>query len=290
MNIVITLLLFVLGSAMGSFAGASVWRLRAHQLRYDKKHNEEYDKSEYSRLKKVIVRSVAKDRSRCLSCGHELSARDLIPVFSWVAQKGKCRYCKSRIGYFELIIEVSLGLLFAVSYFFWPFGLNSSVDVAFFVLWLITCVLLAVMFAYDAKWFLLPDALMNILIIIGLIWSLYVFSSGGYSLDTIYSIAGSVAILSGLYLFIYLISRGKWIGFGDVKLGLGLALILADWRLGFMALFLANLIGTIIVMPGLISGKLSRMQHIPFGPLMIAGFIIAFLFGYQILGMLPFVI
>jgi len=86
---------------------------------------------------------------------------------------------------------------------------------------------------------------------------------------------GAAVILSGLYLVLYLISRGKWIGFGDVKLGLGLALLLADWRLAFVALFAANLIGCLIVIPAMISGRLKRDSHVPFGPLLILGFVIA---------------
>lgn len=290
MNLYIVLSLFIVGAVFGSFAGASVWRLRARQLVYDKKHGDDYDKKELAKLNKIASVKLSKDRSRCLSCGHELKLIDLIPIYSWLSLGGKCRYCKTKIGSFEFIIETSLAIMFALSYVFWPYQLVTSIDILRFVIWLAILVLLAIMFAYDAKWFLLPDILMNTLIIIGLFWSFYEFTSSGYDINVLWSILGSVLILSGLYLLIYLVSRGKWIGFGDVKLGLGLALILADWKLAFMTLFAANLIGTIIVLPGLLSGKLGRMQHIPFGPLFIAGFVIVFLFGYNILGVLPFAI
>ena len=102
-------------------------------------------------------------------------------------------------------------------------------------------------------------------------------------LETILSIIGSVLILSGLYWILYKISHGKWIGFGDIKLGLGLALLLADWRLAFIALFAANLIGCLIVLPAMIAGKLKRDSHVPFGPLLIVGFVIAGLAGSYLL-------
>jgi prepilin signal peptidase PulO-like enzyme (type II secretory pathway) len=86
-------------------------------------------------------------------------------------------------------------------------------------------------------------------------------------------------ILSGVYLVLYWISKGKWIGFGDIKLGLGLALLLADFRLAFIALFAANLIGCLAVLPPMIAGKLKRDSHVPFGPLLIAGAIVAQLAG-----------
>ena len=74
-----------------------------------------------------------------------------------------------------------------------------------------------------------------------------------------------------------------WVGFGDVKLGLALALLLADWRLAFLALFLANLIGCLIVIPGMVTQKITRQTRIPFGPLMIVGAVLALFFGDTLL-------
>ncbi|MEF2162642.1 prepilin peptidase, partial [Pseudomonas aeruginosa] len=131
-------------------------------------------------------------------------------------------------------------------------------------------VLLAILFAYDVKWFLLPDVITFPLIgIVALMAGLRgvgaenVFS---YGVDVLFS----VLILSGLYFLLWFMSRGQWVGFGDVKLGLALALLVADWRLALLTLFLANLIGTFIVLPGLIRGKIGRKAHVPFGPLLIA--------------------
>jgi len=76
-----------------------------------------------------------------------------------------------------------------------------------------------------------------------------------------------------------------WIGFGDIKLGLGLALLLADWRLAFIALFAANLIGCLIVLPAMAMKKLKRNSHVPFGPLLIAGFVIAGLAGNYLMSL-----
>jgi prepilin signal peptidase PulO-like enzyme (type II secretory pathway) len=73
--------------------------------------------------------------------------------------------------------------------------------------------------------------------------------------------------------------KGQWIGFGDVKLGLALALLTADWQLAFIALFAANLIGCLLVIPGMITGKVTRTTRIPFGPLLIVGTVIAVIWG-----------
>ena len=100
-------------------------------------------------------------------------------------------------------------------------------------------------------------------------------TQSGNPLGTIFSAIGAVGVLSGLYLVLYLVSQGKWVGFGDVKLGLALALLLVDWQSALVALFLANLIGCLIVIPFMATGKLKRSSHVPFGPLMIAGAVIA---------------
>jgi prepilin signal peptidase PulO-like enzyme (type II secretory pathway) len=140
---------------------------------------------------------------------------------------------------------------------------------------LIAGVGLAILFAYDAKWFLLPDVVSFSVIGLGVITSILAVMSSNDILATVISIIGSVAILSGLYYLLYVLSRGQWIGFGDIKLGLGLALLLADWRLAFVALFAANIIGCLIVLPAMAMGTLKRNSHVPFGPLLIAGAIAA---------------
>ena len=80
-----------LGAILGSFAGAQIWRLRARQLMEDKKAGEKVDQKELKKLS-PLIKKISKDRSRCLSCGHELKWYDLIPVVSWVAGLGRCRY------------------------------------------------------------------------------------------------------------------------------------------------------------------------------------------------------
>ena len=77
------------------------------------------------------------------------------------------------------------------------------------------------------------------------------------------------------------VSAGRWVGFGDVKLGVALGLLLANWQLAFLALFLANLIGTLLVLPGLVMKKVTRETQVPFGPLLIVGFGLSLLFGAQ---------
>ena len=93
--------LVLFGVCLGSYAAATVWRLRAKQLQADKALKEPYDKKEYKRLEKLMGKKTFQDRSMCLECGYELKWYDLIPVISWLSLRGKCRSCKHFIGWFE---------------------------------------------------------------------------------------------------------------------------------------------------------------------------------------------
>lgn len=287
MEIVYALYLVVglLGLVLGSFAGATVWRLRAAQLVRDKKDGEEYDKAELKRLKPLAGQKTSEDRSRCLTCGHELAWYDLFPLMSWVSTKGKCRYCKQPIGWYEPLMELGTAATFLLFTHAWvsSFG-TQPVALAYLGLWLAAIVMLVILFVYDLKWFLLPDKVMFPLI--GLSTVIFLFSLKAFPGDTladVVSTGASIAILGGLYLVLWLVSKGAWVGFGDVKLGVALGLLLMDWQLAFLTLFLANLIGTLIVLPGMLTGKLSRKTEVPFGPLLIIGFFISLLYGRAII-------
>ena len=275
--------LVLFGLIFGSFAGATVWRLRARQLVADKKAGERVDHKEYLTLKSLATTTLSKDHSHCLHCGYELKWYDLIPLVSWLGLKGRCRKCRQPIGVFEPLIELGTAAFFVVSYALWPVDITSPIPVIMFGLWLLAGVVLAILFAYDAKWFLLPDALNFTLIGIGIISALVMIIGANDHLAALLNVLGAVGVLSGIYLLLYLVSGGRWIGFGDVKLGLGLGLLLGDLQLAVLALFLANLIGCLIVIPLMITKKLKRDSHVPFGPLLIAGMIVAKLVGMIII-------
>jgi leader peptidase (prepilin peptidase)/N-methyltransferase len=88
--------------------------------------------------------------------------------------------------------------------------------------------------------------------------------------------------IAGVYGLLCAMSRGKWIGFGDVKLGVIIGLLLS-WQGGVTVLFLANLLGTLVILPVLLTGKMMRGDKFPFGPMLIAATVIVFLCGQQIL-------
>ena len=271
--------LLLLGVVLGSFAGAQVWRVRARQLRTDKQTGHPYDKHEWRQLRVLLQGTLRDDRSRCLQCGHVLAWYDLLPVVSWLSTGGRCRYCQQFIGWFELVMELVLGVGLALSYLVWPWALPASS--LLFAVWVVVALVLMILAAYDAKWQLLPDPLNYGLMVLGALFVL-VRVMTLHDIDFV-SLTGAVALLAGLYGGLYAISRGAWIGFGDVKLCVGLALLLGDWRLAFMTLFFSNMLGCIIVLPGLVRGQLNTRSQVPFGPLLIIGCVISLLFGGHIL-------
>lgn len=284
----IELVLAVFGLVLGSFAGATVWRLRARQLLQDKRMGGKVDSKELKRLKPLVDKPLAHDRSRCLKCSHELAWYDLLPLVSWVSTGGKCRYCKQPIGWFEPVMELATGLLFVLLFTYWP-AIQPGGSEGLFVLWLAVIVMLVILFAYDLRWFLLPDVIMLPLILVSAVIALLHLVGAGNMQAAAVSLLGSVAAIGGLYFILYAYSRYRfgeektWVGFGDVKLGLALGLLLGDWKLAFLAVFLANLIGVLFVLPSLAMKRLTMKTQIPFGPLLILGFLIVLFFGQTII-------
>lgn len=262
----------VVGLCLGSFAGATVWRLRLRQLQADKSSGEAYDKIELQKLSQLHSKNWREDHSRCLACGHQLAWYDMVPLFSWLFLRGRCRYCKVKIGWLEPLVELALAGFFVLSWFVFQDSLLGFWPIMAFVLWLIIGVLLAILFIYDYYWQLLPDVVNYTFIGVAFALCLAKLTITGWSVATVLSALGGVVILAGVYLVLYLVSAGRWVGFGDIKLNLGLAFALADWRLALLNFFLANLVGSLIVLPSLVTKKLDRQTRIPFGPLLIVGF------------------
>jgi len=278
MDILLIVTLAVLGSLLGSFAVAQVWRVRAQQLVDDEREGESVDKHELKRLK-GLLRPVTKDRSQCLSCHHQLAWYDLLPIISWLSLAGKCRYCKARIGASELLAEVGLASVFVISYLAWPYPLTDLMHIVPFALWLVACVVGTILFVYDAKWFLLPFNLNSSFVVLGILYIIAQVLFGGQELS-ILSLGIGVLLLGGLYLAF---SVFGWVGMGDGILGIGLALFLGSWQLAFLALFLANLLGCLKIIPLYVAKKLHPKAKIPFGPFLITATFISMLFGHYIL-------
>lgn len=279
-NVLVVIILAWCGLIFGSFAGAQVWRLRARQLVEDERDGESVDEAELRRLR-GLIRPAAQDRSECLTCHHQLVWYDLLPLVSWLSTGGRCRYCHTRIGWFEPAMELGVASAFVLSYLYWPVSILSPLEIIRFCLWLIACVCMAMLFAYDAKWYLLPFRLNILLIVIAAIFAALTFIGMGHvEIGQLISAGIGILLLAGLY---FVFSLFGWTGLGDSILGVGLSLLLLDWPLAFVAMFLANLIGCLALIPLAIRGKLRRGAKVPFGPFLIIGTFIAMLWGHPLI-------
>lgn len=245
----------VLGAAMGSFAGALAWRLHTK-------------------------RNFVSERSECEHCHHKLGALDLIPIVSWLMLGGKCRYCGKPIGWLPFVTEVTVAALFVISFVYWPLGFATWHAVTLFVMWLAYLVTLSVLVIYDTRYMLLPDKIVLPLAVIAFIDAAFRVSlmPDASVMTYIQYVGFGLVALAGVYGALWIVSKGKWVGFGDVKLSIFIGAILG-WQKALLVLCLSNVIGFLVVVPGLLTKKLDRTSRIPFGPFLIAAFVIAGLFG-----------
>lgn len=256
------ILLFVLGACLGSFLCCQV---RRYHLQ--------------STTKKGTKKSLGA-RSVCLHCKTQLKWYDNLPIISWLLLRGKCRKCGKKIGLAELLSELGMALAFLAlgttinPASAAPLAWASFIVMIFFVL------VLGFLAIYDGLYGQLPTSCLTISIICAIIiltlkeWA--ILSISPFTPDLIWKPLLSVLILGGLYLLLYLISRGKWVGDGDWILGTAIAIALFDPWLALITLFLANLLACFIMAPAFFS----RKQHqIHFGPFMVVAFIIVYSFA-----------
>lgn len=263
-------ILLILGLAFGSFVNALVWRVRQQSLPKKKQAASSRDLS------------IATGRSMCPHCKHTLASYDLLPVVSWLSLGGKCRYCRHKIGWQYPVVELFTAGLFAVSYLYWPFELLAVLDYTVFAAWLSVLVLFMALIVYDARWMLLPNRLVFPLVGISTLFALGRGLQEGFDPALIALLAGSVAVASGIFYVLFQVSDGRWIGGGDVKLGLALGLLLGTPLQAFMMLFLASVIGLLFAIPTVKGSKPTLGAQIPFGPCLMAATIIVVLFGQDI--------
>jgi prepilin signal peptidase PulO-like enzyme (type II secretory pathway) len=226
-----------------------------------------------------------KGRSKCFSCGKNLSWHELIPLFSFLFQWGKCKKCKGKISWQYPIIELLAGVLFVmIFYVFPPITIEASINTVFYLF--ITCLLLIITI-YDIKHKIIPDALVYTFAFIALL-KLFIAPDFSFIIPSI-SAVFSGPILALPFALMFLLSRGKWMGLGDAKLVLGIG-----WTLGLVmgvsSIVLAFWIGAIVsvVWMFIVFRKIKSRYEIPFGPYLILGMYLVLLFGIQIIDISPF--
>lgn len=248
-------MLIVFGLTLGSFVNAFVWRF---------KHKKDW----------------VNGRSQCIHCGHILGPLDLIPILSWLLLRGRCRYCHKKIEDSPLV-ELILPLLFVLSYVFWPVEL-TGIGLIEFIFWLIFLVGFMALAVYDLRWFILPNRIVFPLIGLAVVQVIVV---AAYAMDwrVVLEAFVGVLVVAGIFYLLFQLSKGTWIGGGDVKLGIVLGILAGGLIEGFLLLFAASLAGMLATLPLVVRGKAHRKTQLPFGPFLILGLIIVKLFGATII-------
>ncbi len=254
-------LIFILGLAVGSFLNCVIYRLEKKE-------------------------SFLKGRSYCPNCKHKLSWKDLIPIFSFFELQGKCRYCKQKISWQYPLVEFATGILFVLALNYELRIMNYDLSNSGFILnslfLLLNSCFLIVIFVYDLKYYIIPDEVIYPAIVItflyNILYSYFILHTSYFILNTLYSVLGA----SLFFLSIFLFSKGKWLGFGDVKLALFMGLFLGFPNI-LVTLFLAFFIGAIIGIGLILAKKKGLKSEVPFGPFLVTGTFIALFWGNQII-------
>jgi len=274
----IIFVLSLLGLCFGSFVNALVWRLRMQESPEAKKRSNKTNSKPTTHNYSVL-----KGRSICPNCQHRLAPLDLLPIVSWLALKGRCRYCKKPISWQYPLVELLTAVLFVAFYVFWPYPLlNSPLSTLWFVLWLVILTGLMALAVYDLKWLILPDKIIKPLFAIGLITAVLQMVFIDKSHQSLSQVALSTLIGGGIFWVLFQVSKGKWIGGGDVKLGFLLGLVLQKPLYAFLYIFIASILGMLYSAPMLLVKKIKPTSKVPFGPFLIIGAIVTLLFGQQI--------
>ena len=253
---------------------------------------------------------VSRGRSKCDSCGHVLGFFDLIPLLSFLFLRGKCRYCKKSISWINPVVEVVLaagfaiiGLAFASEIF------NFQLLTLGFLYWSVVYCLLVITFFGDIKYGVIYNEVIAIGIIvvflywlIGGIWEIKemremlikeelgrALMEIGYLKDKalfmvkgrLFDLAGAFGAF-GFFYFLRAWFKGRALGGGDVKLAFLIGLITGFPNV-LVALFFGFLTGAFVGVILLVTGRKGLKSRIAFGPFLVFGTIIGFVFGSQII-------
>lgn len=237
LEIVPYIVIFIFGITIGSFLNVCIYRIPLHQ-------------------------SIVTVSSHCMTCGRKLKWYDMIPVFSWLLLGGKCRSCKSKISLQYPVIESLNGILYVV------ICLVNGMDLFSLIYCLMTSALLTLSLI-DWRTYEIPPGINAFLFILGV--AAAVLDRG----NLLSHLAGMVCV-SGFLGILYLISRGRAIGGGDIKLMFACGLILG-WKQIILAFLLGCIIGSVI---HLIRIRVQGEGHVlAMGPYLSAGIFLAALWG-----------
>ncbi len=242
MLIPVYLFIFAFGAVIGSFCNVCIFRIPKRE-------------------------TVVTTPSHCMSCGYQLKWYDLIPIISWLWLRGKCRKCGEKISAQYPLIETINGLLYVVIFTATDFSFAESV---------LTCLLasaLLVLSVIDFRTFEIPIGINGFILVLGLI-HMYLHR------DCWYDYVIGFVLVSGILELIVLLSKGRAMGGGDVKL-MAAAGLFIGWKGILLAFVIGCVLGAVIHVIRMKFFKAGRM--LAFGPYLSGGILIAALWTDVIL-------
>ncbi|MDD5031951.1 MAG: prepilin peptidase [Patescibacteria group bacterium] len=249
---------FIFGLVIGSFLNCLIWRLYKKEGMWN--------------------------RSYCPACRQQIAWYDNIPVLSFILLRGKCRHCRKRISIQYPIVEFLTGVLFLIAFLNNESGIMNNglfliLNSKFLILtlrdWFIVAVM-TVIFIYDLRWYLILDKITLPACLIVFILNLALGISW-------LNLVISAAIGGGFFLIQFLVSRGKWIGGGDIRLGLLMGFSLGDPSRLILAILLAYFIGSVIGLGLIISKRKRWNSEVPFGVFLASATIFTVFWGEKII-------
>lgn len=221
-------------------------------------------------------------RSVCMSCRNQICWYDLVPVFSFCFLSGRCRHCSSKISWQYPAVELATGIMFLLlfskfEFIFWVDPLIFAYTFGFFATMFSVLMVITV---YDLKHKIIPDTLSLVFGTLAFM-SVFIFSDLilYVHMPTLYEFAGILIALP--FAFFFFVSGGKWMGFGDAKLAIGIGLLLGLAK-GLSAVALAFWIGAVVGIFLVILGKVRGFKsEIPFAPFLALGTFLTFLLEFN---------
>lgn len=258
-------------------------------------------------LNVVILRlhagdSAARGRSYCPECHYTLEWYDLIPVVSFLMLGGQCRRCRKQISWQYPAVEVATAVLFIAAAVVLCSGLQYDPSqslgaigwyvLAQLVVWWVLLGFLVVLFVYDLRWMLVPDAVSipAIILVIASQLLLQHACPAGMLTTACAGMAWTDMVLAatiggGFFGLQYIVSRGRWVGSGDIALGI-LAGCIVGWPAIIGVLFLAYMLGAVVSVPLLLGGKKQMESQVPFGIFLVPAIIVVMFYQPQVVSLI----
>lgn len=208
-------------------------------------------------------------RSRCPHCARQLSWWENIPVLSFISLRGRCRDCQKNISWQYPLVEIASAVLWWLAYYYF----KNNID-AVLINGLYFSILLS-LFIFDLKWYLLPDAITIPAIVLTFIFNLY--------LGLQFWPMVIVGLLGATWFAIqFFVSKGKWVGSGDIFLGALIGLMVGTWPMLLIVILISYISGSIVSLALVALGKKQWSGQIPFGVFLTLATVMVLIWGQSI--------